>query len=1000
MADPRQQDQTFKGLVLAANGGELPPGASPVFHNCDISADGSVIRRPGSNLVYNLEGGNTGGAWSQVVKTKRGTEYIVVVTQTRITIILCIEFGGTAFSQVILVKNNVWKRTLTDVNFVTLAAPYDRLLILTGNHPPIQLSFLERAASFTCTSLALQTLTSPTVASDSKMWRDTNINGNFIFDPSTQQYHTVSAKGVYFSVTVPTIGMALNEVRALVLTQVSWQWWAESLLWKGKDFSQSTTRYSVNAIDQNVKIPVDIISDLDIRFNNTSVYRGIFYATNTNWVAGTGTTVFPTVSPSTAAFWSHGSGQRFIPGAGAEPQHSPFFATFGGIEAVGTQSSMQFYRYRELRFNAGQGITPNNTDVYQDNALKTNRIAFTAAASSGDAVFIADTFTATERVSGLIATLNTVATSLGTFADGRVPSLQSEFVITNKENKWMFTAGQSLNYLDLPVGGGTIDGTYIPAYGLGQFADYFNGSFPTFGAIFRDRLVLKTPNESVDQILLSATSDTLSPGAFYAHFQITDALTGTIDDPFTVNITAKSRERITCLLGWQQSLFVFTSVSTYSITGGELFGPDSYTTGLVASYGAFNSRCVLATNLTVLFLNRYGLFDLLNKNNTSDYGSFERSEPIRPIFADTLIAATKDALPWLSLNDSTNKVYMGLPAPTDAIFCSRVLSLNLAWNSWSTLSSAAPLNTFIALQLLTWTMLVVRVQSDNTVILLQMDARHNLDFVINTAGATVGIVTYPTQKFTALVDTNGIVDTLVPSPPFLREYTLPGQTGKIGTVYTNSTPTSVPVTPRNWMFDIPELHPMLGGSLETDSVYVMRAAGEPFDLYPRLITSAISTVTLQAPLSVSGVTYTTSQVLGTIYPSTFATSFFFAQSMGKLKRLKNLNLLFDNSISRQTQYYSYPFKQQNSVITLVVSEFTGGDTQVDVQMIADYIRLDAQRFDFHRSVDSRRSISMPLLGYTCNYQLMLCSTGGDAFKLTGYEFDVQVQRTRNSPGVG
>ena len=169
MADPRQQDQTFKGLILAANGGELPPGSSPAFHNCDIAADGSVIRRPGSNLVYNVEVNNTGGSWSQVMKTKRGTEYIVIVTQARITIILCIELGGTAFAQVIVSKVNVWKRPLTDVSFVVLAAPYDRLLILTGNHPPVQLSFLERTLNFTCTNATSQTISALSVASDSKM---------------------------------------------------------------------------------------------------------------------------------------------------------------------------------------------------------------------------------------------------------------------------------------------------------------------------------------------------------------------------------------------------------------------------------------------------------------------------------------------------------------------------------------------------------------------------------------------------------------------------------------------------------------------------------------------------------------------------------------------------------------------------------------------------------------------------------------------------------------
>ena len=39
MADQRQEDQTYKGLVLSSNGGELPLGSSPVFHNVDIAAD-------------------------------------------------------------------------------------------------------------------------------------------------------------------------------------------------------------------------------------------------------------------------------------------------------------------------------------------------------------------------------------------------------------------------------------------------------------------------------------------------------------------------------------------------------------------------------------------------------------------------------------------------------------------------------------------------------------------------------------------------------------------------------------------------------------------------------------------------------------------------------------------------------------------------------------------------------------------------------------------------
>jgi hypothetical protein len=558
----------------------------------------------------------------------------------------------------------------------------------------------------------------------------------------------------------------------------------------------------------------------------------------------------------------------------------------------------------------------------------------------------------------------------------------------------MASSGKSLYFLDLPAGGGELDGTYVPAYGLGQFCDYENGSFPIFGAIFRDRLIFKTPNESLDQILLSATSDTFSPGNFYTYFQITDALTGTVDEPFTINITAKSREKITCLLGWQQSLFVFTSVSTYSVTGGEAFGPESYSTGLVASYGAFNSRCVLATNLTVLFMNRYGVFDLLNKNNTSDYGSFERSEPIRPLFANTLIASGKDSLPWLSLNDATNKVYVGLPATTDTVFCTRVYSLNLAWNSWSTIASSAPFNTYIAVQLLTWTMFVVRVQTNNTVMLLQMDAKHNLDFVINTAGATVAVTAYPRQLYTTSTDVNGVLNNTTPAVSGIVEY---GGLDKFGTSYVGPPSQTINIVPRNWMFDFPQLVPFLGIGPELfASPYVMHANGEPYPLYPRLSFTSPTTITFVPPTSVSGVTYNTSQVLGTIYPSMFSTSYFFAQSMGKLKRLKKLHLMFDNTYASLTQYYSYPFKQINSAIVIVGSMYPDGNLVTDTELVSDYNRLDSMIYNAPRIIEPRRSVTVPLLGYSCDYQLSVVSTGGDAFKLTGYEFDVELQRGKSA----
>lgn len=106
--------------------------------------------------------------------------------------------------------------------------------------------------------------------------------------------------------------------------------------------------------------------------------------------------------------------------------------------------------------------------------------------------------------------------------------------------------------------------------------------------------------------------------------------------------------------------------------------------------------------------------------------------------------------------------------------------------------------------------------------------------------------------------------------------------------------------------------------------------------------------------------------------------------------------MFDNTYASLTQYYSYPFKQINSAIVLVSSMYPDGESTSDTELVSDYVRLDSTRYDFPRNIDARKTVTVPLLGYSCDYQLSIVSTGGDAFKLTGYEFDVELQRTRSA----
>lgn len=977
----------FSGLNLTSNGGELPPGASPVFHNCDLSSDGDVVRRGGSNYIDDIEVSGVRTYGSYVIKTRKESEYLVTVSSNRLTIQLIASTDKVARVRLSVTKFNVFKTGVppTNVSFVQLSAPYDRLLILSSNYPPIQVSFLERTSSFVCTNEVTGTLVSEYNTNDSPLWRNTDASGSALYDPLTDSYFALQSKSPGFTLNCPSFAPVLGSSYTLTLVNISWQWWSEAITWKGADFAQNTVRYSTTAIDQSVKIPVQLLTDLDARYLE-SAYRGIFFSLSNNLTSNA--PVYPSVSPASATEWSHSSGQRYVYSATNPLLHAPFFATFAGIETIGTQTPLTFFRFREIRLNAGTGCAPDDMDVFVNGALKTFRPSVLSTNNPGDYVCNADTFT-TQRNRVAVTTGTTIATTISPHANGTPLSSQSTVTIVNKSTKWLGSSARSVAASNLPVGGGVLDGCYVPAYGIGTFSDYLRGQFPPFGCIFRDRLVLKTSSESIDQLVVSTTGDEYTPGEYYSFFQVTDALDGQVDDPFTINITTKSREKLTALLPWQQALFVFTAVSTYSISGGEAFGPESYTTGLVASYGAFNQRCVVPTNLTILFLNRFGVFDLLNKNNTTDYGSFEKSEAVRPLFTEMEITQAQSSLPWLCLNDTTNKAYMGLPETGDTQYCSRILSMNLSWNSWSTVSSATPFSVAAAMQVLNLTIFVV-LDSYGTSGVLQMEALHHLDYCRSGSFTSpFTSVPFSTLNPTPISTVGDVVVLPHPSPPVLREYLDSSTYPKVGTTYYTSTYVG---TPRNWMHDISELAPLLGAS--DGSVVAAASSSQPFIMYPQVESQTSTTISLGPITSLSESIVTTLGAVGVIYPSIFATTPFNLDSMGRLKRLKKLHLLFDNASTLALKFPTVTGKIKNSAIAIINSNYGEDQYIADTTLIGDYTRLDDLSFDKNPSARVRDQISIPLQGYGADYQMYLCSTGGDAFKLKSYEFDVQAQRTK------
>lgn len=990
----------FKGLSLGSPGGGLDPAYSPVFHNCDISPDGAVIRRGGTNYISDLTSTNRIPAWSHVIKTRRGTEFLVTVSQEKISIQLFVTVNNVPFNLATWTKGGVFKQPLEEVNFVVLSSPFDRLLLLTGNHPPVQLSFLERTLDFTCINAATQRLTANFGGNDSTMWLSTEATSTLISDFTLPQSVAVNVKRAGFDVDAPGFALALNQVRRLTINQVSWQWWAESLIWEGRDFVQSVSRLNVTDIDQNVRIPAELTTDLNQRVLD-SAYIGITIITGSNYlVPGGGSYIFPTNTPQTENEWGHGNGSRYVYAANAPLNHSPFFATFGAKQAAGGVSPVFFNRSRELRFNDNRGVLWPNLHYYI-NGRRRNlwNVNNPPGGNVEDITILTDTFTPLRQQT--LNNLTDPVTSVAYFVKNNTVANDAIIELTNTENKWLGVNARSEWYRDLGAGG-VLDGTYVRAYGFGTYANYSTGAFPTIGAIHRDRLVLRNSSDSADQLLVSGTADFEVPGEFYSFYQITDALEGIPDDPFTINITSKSRERITALLSWQQNLFVFTSVSTYQVSGGEVFGPDNFTTGLVAAYGAFNQRCVVATNLTILFLNRFGVFDLLNKNNTSDYGSFERSAPVRSLFSDLVFDSRFGTLPWMSINDTTNRVYLGLPLPTENISCSLILSLNLSWNSWSTVASAVPFQTYAASQVLDWTLLTVQHPNtgNNGLIILQLGATHNLDYFLRdfTNPAFPVTRTYPflTQPVNA---NNRPLKFPMPLMPLYNEFNV-ADTVKIGVNYVGIPP-QVP-TPRNYMLDDPRLRQFLQAASPSTLAPLAQVFPNVNRVYYPVPTNysnaASNNLTLPNAVWDDGLAVGNFSGLGICYPSIYASPSFNQESLGRIKRLVNLNLTFDMRVAQAVDYYQNPAFtpfQHNSAIVFNVQNYGEDSMQIDSELIGAGAVLDAQLFDTFANLNPRYEMSIPLQGYGADYQFYVVSTGADAFKLTNYEYEANISRYSN-----
>ena len=229
-----------------------------------------------------------------------------------------------------------------------------------------------------------------------------------------------------------------------------------------------------------------------------------------------------------------------------------------------------------------------------------------------------------------------------------------------------------------------LDGYAVGAYGLQLFANYSGtGGFPTTIAIFQNRLCLAGFPNFPNTVLFSSTADNKVPGDTFQDFQISLG-DGLSDSAFDRTIDAKSDQKIVALKSWQSQLFAFTQDSVVRLWGGDVnveVSPTNCFTSVIATQGAKNPQSVITTDTSVVYLGRNGLYTVVSTDQTGGYTLQNIGLKIRPIIEET--DKFNDSSAWVLWDDRNSEIYLALSDPNQVYVATRLFVMNVSRAAWS-----------------------------------------------------------------------------------------------------------------------------------------------------------------------------------------------------------------------------------------------------------------------------------------------------------------------------
>ena len=663
--DRRQQEDDSSVLQASSSGGlnvmssslSIPLQDSPDMNNVKINQRGNVQKRLGSQRIANIDSGGSGlsGATLDTVKFRNLPSLIVSKLGKDISVSAFNEGVTNNFAEILALTNvinfsNVFsdRARYVKADTVQTSELEPRIIMTTGVNTPVQVKFVQ--------SISFDTTYDSGANESTTDFSNTNLSNAstsniFIFEDgrnATNDLVSVNFSNNVLSVT--TTGNKTNTEMSVVF--VSWQWWAEASATEGNKLYARSSRFNNQNVDRFIELPSDLLVGIQPlrNYNPQNPRYPLILASDdshTDYSGGGNVSFYGySESPSNSSeyvFTKPGTVDLSIDN---EIKVGLGVAAFGALESSGNETPLHFHRGLPVFFNGDRGVEGQFLSVAVGDTNYSQNIDRTSPQNNSYYLKLPGTNYFVNPVSDQ----TTRGTHIDFTADEPTGVNFTSFIqaINNELN----FIGSGAQRLFSEYG----EGSFVPGYGLWEFCDYQEGSFPRTVNIIQNRLVFAGTPKLPLRVAVSEVGDSLVPGRNYRDFQTTFSF-GDADEAFQFDIQARLNTKITAIEPFNNALFIFTNNETYRLTGGDSgLRPDSFFVQFQVGIGCVNSRCVQRIENTMYFMSDNGVFDISGTDDAAEYATAERSLKVRDFFDSNKY--DEDSA-WMAYDEKNSELYVG-----------------------------------------------------------------------------------------------------------------------------------------------------------------------------------------------------------------------------------------------------------------------------------------------------------------------------------------------------